>query len=94
MVTAENVFLASIPFLLAVVELNRPDSVTAPILPPAAVKVLDNTSCGIPPVKFPHVFVVATPLCPPLAVLSVPSTTSVSVTPQLVHVPMAITSQA
>jgi len=39
MVTGANVVLASIPFLLAVVELNRPDSVTAPILPPAAVKV-------------------------------------------------------
>jgi hypothetical protein len=52
MVTGSNVVLASIPFLLAVVELNRPDSVTAPILPPAAVKVFFNTICEV---AFVHV---------------------------------------
>jgi hypothetical protein len=60
MVTAANEFLASIPFALAPVALNRPDSVTAPILPPDAVKVLDITICGNVP--FVHTFDVARPL--------------------------------
>ena len=92
-VTALNMFLASIPEPATVVLLNRPDSVTAPIAPPADVNVLDITICGIPAVKFPHVLVVATPLSPPYCVLSVTNFISVSAGPPP-PVPMAITSQA
>ena len=72
------------------VELNRPDSVTAPKLAPA-VKVFDNTmlvaSTDIPEggvsavllVPFVQVLVDARALSPPRAVISPPSATSVSV---------------
>ena len=104
MVTAGNVFLASIPFALPVVELNRPDSETAPKSAPA-VNVLDSamlvTACvkpvgGVSPsllVPFVQVLLVAMAHMPPAAVVSAPSITSVSfgIT---APVPMAITSHA
>ena len=109
MVTAGNVFLASIPFALPVVELNRPDSETAPKLAPA-VNVWDNVTlvraCDKPVggafsatvlLPFTQVLVVAmaleAPVSPVESSISDPNTTSVS-TGVTVDVPIAITFHA
>jgi hypothetical protein len=78
--TSVNACLASIPFLSAVVLLNRPDSPIACVLVPSAVKVFDNTNLVVvAAVPFVHVLVVAVPLSNPTDVdVSFPNSTNVS----------------